>query len=92
MAYTEPNKAPKSRHKPLKPVKAIKPPPKPKKAVEGYDREEFEAHMERANSLINYLRSELSRLKVEIEELKSYKVWAAARITQISQEDERNFR
>jgi hypothetical protein len=67
----------------------IKAAPKAKKAPDGYDRGEFEVHLERANSLINYLKSEVARLKTEVGELKSYKKWAEARITQISQEEDR---
>ena len=72
-----------------KPPTGIKTAPKAKKTPDGYDRGEFEFHLERANSLINYLKSEVVRLKLEVNELKSYKKWAEARITQISQEEER---
>ena len=82
-------KVPVKPAKPRKPPTGIKAAPKAKKTPDGYDRGEFEVHLERANSLINYLKSEVARLKVEVNELKSYRKWAEARITQISQEEER---
>jgi hypothetical protein len=75
--------------KPRKSSEGINIAPPAKKPLDGYDRGEFEVHLERANSLINYLKSEVARLKTEVSELKSYKKWAEARITQISQEEER---
>jgi hypothetical protein len=59
--------------KPSKPLKAA---PEPQYSMP----REVSAWIEQANATIQYLRGEIDRLKIELNELKAYKKWAEQRI------------